>query len=80
MRDKGAGCFTSRDGPGPGNYEQKTMFEKITGSATFGRDRRVDKDQIAKSGSVPGPGQYSGNYNVSKRNVSNMVFGTASRD
>jgi hypothetical protein len=37
MGAKGAGSFTNREGPGPGEYSCNTVFEKIKGAATFGK-------------------------------------------
>jgi hypothetical protein len=48
MSLKGPGSFTNRDGPGPGTYVHKTMFESIGGAATFGKNRRI-QDVINKT-------------------------------
>ena len=84
---KGAGSITNRDGPGPGDYNYKTAFERIKGAATFGKFVRIGKgkrnkdDGLSKSmAEFPGPGAYNGNFKTVTRNSPKQVFGTANRD
>lgn len=79
MGIKGAGSFTHREGPGPGEYSSTTVFERIKGAATFGRFNRIGGLKTSKQGKegealsksmvqVPGPGSYNGNYKTITRN------------
>jgi hypothetical protein len=47
--------------PGPGNYESKNQRSKISYSLAA-RIKHEDKEQIA----VPGPGQYSSSFSISR--------------
>ena len=69
MSSKGVGSFTNREGPGPGEYSHKTIFQKIGGAATFGKNKRMDPSinrtidatgdgSRFKVNELPGPGTY----------------------
>jgi hypothetical protein len=84
IASKGKGCFTNRDGPGPGTYDKKTLFARIRGAASFGRYKRIgtDKDDpLSKTArEIPGPGAYRSSLRVTTRNEPRPIFGSASRD
>ena len=54
---KYGGSFTSKEGPGPGNYNSITFSEaRINGSVTFGKLERINGMSRSISGHPPGPG------------------------
>jgi hypothetical protein len=85
MAGRGKGSLTTRDGPGPGAYRNNTIFEKIVGSSTFGKQPGLtdgkDIDPLSRTlKMVPGPGAYQKNHSLVTRNTGTNVFGSASRD
>lgn len=85
MGSKTGGSITSRDGPGPGAYSNKTVFSAIAGPATFGSNSRFKGLYSSGDGSksmsqMPGPGAYEDKYKTKTRNAPASVFGSANRD
>eukprot|EP00347_Sterkiella_histriomuscorum_P004104 403361737 len=87
LSGKDKGSITHREGPGPGEYQSRSVFSQITGPATFSRFKRIQKDKkgaVTDSQSltreVPGPGAYKGNYRVLTRNDPQPIFGSSTRD
>jgi len=58
MGNEKLGSLSAREGPGPGAYSHKTLFQRISGSAIFGRDGMAGANKTARSNllSAPGPG------------------------
>jgi hypothetical protein len=67
MAAKGGGSITSREGPGPGEYQAKEIFSKLVGPATFGKNQRLTLDKNGNLMSkyikdLPGPGTYEDKF------------------
>ena len=87
MKSKaGVGSFTTREGPGPGEYRVLEFYNRIKGPATFSRHKRmeINSKNIDSSNASSligvGPSTYKTNYKVLTRNEPHYVFGTASRE
>ncbi len=85
MGKKISGSITSRDGPGPGSYQTKSLFNQMKGPVSFGNNRRFNLDAngnlITKSmQEIPGPGAYQGDYKVVTKSDPQPIFGSSNRD
>jgi hypothetical protein len=81
VKTASSGFFTSRAGPGPGQYTHNSIFHRVTGAASFGRAQKFDRRRAsAEEGASPGPGQYKANFNATLSTLPKYIFGSTKRE